>query len=121
MPDRKRLGTILGIASTLVLLAFVLVASARVSRFVAASSRPDTSRSHLTLPPAEPTIYLSEATDTDSVPNLKALTSEDKEEDGADALIEPRASLLSLCSFREVPERQLVVPRSIPSLYPLRC
>jgi hypothetical protein len=34
---------------------------------------------------------------------------------------EPRVSFLIPWSFRKVPDRQSIAPRSILSLYPLRC
>jgi hypothetical protein len=57
----------------------------------------------------------------DAVLKMKARHSENEEEDGADALDEPRVTFPSLSSLRKVPDRHLIAPRSILSLYPLRC
>jgi hypothetical protein len=58
---------------------------------------------------------------TEPVLQGNALPSEDEEQDGADALDEPRVAFLIPSSFRKVPDRQSIAPRSILSLYPLRC
>ena len=58
---------------------------------------------------------------TDAVLEVDALPSESEERERADALDEPRVSFLIPCSFRKVSDRQLIAPRSILSLYPLRC
>jgi hypothetical protein len=120
MPDPRRLGSTLVIRSSLVLLALVLVAPIRLSGFVTVSSRPDCFRSDFTLSPGEPTTSLSAAM-RDIVRKMKALRCGNEEEEGADALDEPRVSFLSLCSFRKVPDHQATAPRSILSLYPLLC
>jgi len=122
MPDHNRLGATFGLASSVVLPALVLLASIWPSASVTASSRPDFLRSDFTVSLGHATTYLSATTATNSVRNLKALASEnEEEEEGADALVEPRVSFLSLGSFRKVPERKLFSPRSILSHYPLRC
>lgn len=121
MPDRKLLVSTLGLTSSLALLALMLVVPIRSLGFVTVSSRPDCLRSSFTLLPGQSTTHLGVASTTDAVRKMKALPSENEEEDGADALDEPRVSFLSLCSFRKVPHRQLIAPRSILSLYPLRC
>jgi hypothetical protein len=121
MPDRKNLVPVLWLTSSLVLLAWVLVAPIRTSGFVAASSRPDSLRRDFVLPPVQPTTCLSAGMAPDAVLDLDALPSEDEEQDRPDALDEPRVSFLMPYSFRKVPDRQLVAPRSILSHYPLRC
>ena len=93
----------------------------RTSGFVTVSSRPDCLRRNFALPPGQPTTRLSAAMATDAVLEVNALPSENEEQDRADALDEPRVSFLIPCSFRKVPDRQLIAPRSILSLYPLRC
>ena len=119
MPDRKSLVFTLCLTSSLALLASVLVAPIRTSGFV--SSRPDSLRRNFILPPGQLTPRLSAAMATDAVLEVNALPSENEEQDRADALDEPRVSFLIPCSFRKVPDRQLIAPRSILSLYPLRC
>ncbi len=119
MPDRRSLVSTLWLTSSLALLASVLIAPIRTLGFV--SSRPDCLRRNFALPPGQPTTRLGAAMATDAVLELNALASEDEEQDRADALDEPRVSFLIPCSFRKVPDRQLIAPRSILSLYPLRC
>jgi hypothetical protein len=60
---------------------------------------------------------------TDAILQVNALPSdnEEEEQDRAVALDEPRVSFLIPCSFRKVPDRQLIAPRSILSFQPLRC
>ena len=58
---------------------------------------------------------------TETVLRVNALPYENEEQDRANALDEPRVYFLIPCSFRKVPDRQLIAPRSILSLYPLRC
>jgi len=120
--DRKSRVFTLWLTSSLALLASVLVAPIRASGFVTISSRPDCLRRNLALPAGQPTTRLTAAAmATDTVLHLTALPSENEEQDPADALNEPRASFLIPCSFPKAPDRQLIAPRSIPSLYPLRC
>ena len=121
MPDRKNLLSTLWLTSTLALLASVLIAPIRASESVTVSSQPDYFRRNFALPPGQPTTHLGAAMATDAVQQVSALRCEDEEQDGADALDEPRVSFLIPCSFRKVPDRQLIAPRSILSLYPLRC
>jgi hypothetical protein len=119
MPDRKSLLSTLWLTSLLALLASVVIAPIRTLGFV--SSRPDYLRRDFALPPGQPTTHLGAAMATDAVQQVNALRCEDEERDRADALDEPRVSLLIPCSFRKVPDRQLIAPRSILSLYHLRC
>lgn len=119
MPNRKTLLSTLWLTSSLALLASVLVAPIQTSGF--ASFRPDGLRGNFAVSPGQPTTHLSAAMATDSVPEVNALPSQNEEQDRADALDEPRVPFLIPCSFRKVPDRQLTVPRSILSLYPLRC
>lgn len=119
MPCRKSLVSTLLLASALTLLASVLVAPIRSSGFI--SFRPDCLRRNFALPPGEPTTRLSATIATDAAPQVNAHRSEEEEQDGADALDEPRTSFLIPSSFRKVPDRRPIAPRSILSLYPLRC
>jgi hypothetical protein len=123
MPDRKSLVSTLWLTSSLALLAWVPVAPIRTSGFVTVSSRPDCLRRHFALPPGQPTTRLRAAMATDAVLQVNALASlnEEEEQDRAVALDEPRVPFLIPCSYRKVPDRQLIAPRSILSLYPLRC
>ncbi len=117
----------LWLTSSLALLASLLVAPIRTSGFVSVSSRPECLRRNFALPPGQPATRLSAAMVTDAVlqvnarPSEKALRSEFEEQDRADPLDPPRVSFLIPCSFGKVLDRQLIAPRSILALYPLRC
>jgi len=121
MSDCKHPLSILGLTFLLTLLALMLVAPIRLAGFVSVSSHPDCLHSDFTLPPGQPTASLSATTATDAVWKMKALHSENEEEEGADALDESRVSFLNLSSLRKVPDRQFITPHSILSLYHLRC
>jgi len=127
MPDRKSLVSTLWLTSSLALLASLLVPPIRTSGFVSVSSRPDCLRRNFALAPGQPATRLSAAMATVAVPQVnarpseKALRSEYEEQDRADPLDEPRVSFLIPCSFGKVLDRQLIAPRSILALYPLRC
>lgn len=121
MPDRKSLVSTLWLTSLLALLALVLVAPIRTSGFVTASSRPDCHRRDFALPPRQPTTSLSAVMATDVVLRMKALPFDPEEQDRADALDEPRVSFPIPCSFHKIPNRRLIAPRPVLSLYPLRC
>lgn len=120
MSDRKSLVSTLWLTPSLALLASVLVAPIRTSGFIVLS-QPDCLRRNFALPPGRPTTRLSASMPTDAVPQVNALPPENEEQDRADALDEPRVSFLIPCSLPKVPDRQLIAPRSIPSLYHLRC
>jgi hypothetical protein len=121
MPDCKQLLSILKLTSLLAVLALMLVAPIPLAGFVTVSSRPDCLHSDFTLPPGQPTASLGATTATHAVWKMKALPSENEEEEGADALDESRVSFLNLASSRKVLDRQLITRHSILSLYPLRC
>jgi len=118
MPDRKYLASALSLTF---LLALMLVAPVRTSGLVTVSSRPDCHHRNCALPAGEFTTRRGAAGTTDRVQDVKALRSEDEEQEKAEALGETRVSFLSPGSFREVPDRQLIAPSSIPSRYPFRC
>jgi len=120
MPDRPSLVSTLWLTSALALLASV-VAPIWTSGFVTISSRPDCLRRNFALPPGQPTTCLDAAMATETVPQDNALLFENEEQDRADALDELRVSFSIPCSLLKVPNRQLIAPRSILSLYPLRC
>ena len=120
MPDRKSLVCTLWLTSSLSLLASVLAAPIQTSGFAAVSSRADCVRCDFALPSGQPTT-LSAGMATDAVLKVSALPSENEEQDRVDPLDGPRVSFLIPCSFSKVPDRQLIGPRSILSLYPLRC
>jgi hypothetical protein len=121
MPVRESLVSTLWLTSALALLASVWVAPLRTSGFVSVSSRPDCLRRDFAAPPGQPSPGLSAEMAADADLEVDALPSESEEQDRADALDEPRVSLLIPCSFRKAPDRQWIDPRSIRSLYPLRC
>ncbi|MGP0066756.1 MAG: hypothetical protein ACLQGP_24595 [Isosphaeraceae bacterium] len=121
MPDLKNLVSTLWFTCLLALLASVVVAPRRTSGFVTVSSRPDCLRRDFGLSPGRSTMRLSKAMATDAVLEVDAFASESKEQERAGALDEPRVSFLIPCSFRKLPDRHLIAPRSILSLYPLRC
>jgi hypothetical protein len=121
MPDRKSLVSSLWLTLSLALLASVLVGPISTAGFVFVSSRPDCARRNFAPTPGQPTTHLSAGMATDAVLQVNALPSENEEQYRADPLDEPRLSFLIPCSFRKVPDRHLIVPRSILSLYPLRC
>jgi hypothetical protein len=120
MPDRKGLVSTLWLTSALALLA----APISTSGFATVSSQLECPLREFGLPPGQPTTHFSAAMATDAVLEVNALPSENEEneeQEGADAFEEPRASFLIPCSFRKVPDRRLIVPRWLLSLYPLRC
>lgn len=121
MPDRKSLVATFWLASSLAILASVPVAPVQTQGFVTLTSQPNCLRRNFALPPDQPTTSFSASMATDAVLHMKALPPEDEEQDRVDALDEPRVSFLIPCSFRKVLDRQLIAPRSILSLYPLRC
>jgi hypothetical protein len=121
MRDRKSLVCKLWLSSSLALLASVLVAPNRTSGCVSVSPRLDCVRRNFDLTPDQPTTCVSAAMASDAVLLVNALRSQNEEQDGADPLDEPRVSFLIPCSFRKVPDRESTAPRSILSLYPLRC
>jgi hypothetical protein len=121
MPDRKSLVSLICLTSSLALVALVLGAPIRTSGFVTVSSRPDCLHRDFALPLGQPTTRLSAAMANDGVLPMKALASENEEQDRADPRDEPRVSFLIPCSLRKVADVQLIAPRSILSLYPLRC
>ena len=93
----------------------------RTSGFVTGSSQPVCLCRDFALPPGQPTTRLSTAMAADAVLQVDVLPFENEEQERADALDEPRVFFLLPYSFRKIPDRQLIVPRSILSLYPLRC
>ena len=121
MPERKHPLSILGLTSLLALLALMLVAPIRSVGFVTVSACHDCLSSDFTLPPGQPTASIGAAMATDAVWKMKALPSENEEEEGADALDESRVSSLNHPSLRKVPDHQFLPRHSILSLYPLRC
>lgn len=121
MSDRKSLVVTLWFTSSLALLASVLVAPVRTSGFESVASRPDWPHRNFAPRPGQPATCVSAAMAAGANLPMKALPSENEEQDLGDPLNEPRVSFVIPCSFRKVPDRQLTAPRSILSLYPLRC
>ena len=121
MPDRKSLVSMLWFATSLALMASVMAEPVWMSGLVTASSRHDNLNRHFALPSGQPTTCLSAARTTNDVLQVNALPSENEEQDRPDAPDGSRASCLIPCSFRKIPDRPLIAPRSILALYPLRC
>lgn len=121
MPDRKNLVSKFWLLSSLVLLALVVIAPIRTSRFATAASRPDGHRRNLGLPAGHPTARLHAATDADVDLLRNDLSSESEEQDWVETLDEPRVSFIIPCSFRTDSDRRLAAARSLLSLHPLRC
>jgi hypothetical protein len=121
MPDRKSLVSMLWFATSLALMALVVAEPVWTSGLVAVSSQSHTLNRHFALPPGQPTTYLSAARTTNDVLQVNALPSENEEQDRPDAPDGSRVSCLIPCSFRKVPDRPLIAPQTILSLYPLRC
>ena len=121
MPVRKSLVTTFWLALSLALLASVPVTPIRTQEFVTVSSQPNCLRRNFALPPGQSKTGLTASMATDVVLQMKALPPENEEQDRVDALDKPRVPFLIPCSFRKVFDRQLIAPRPILSLYPLRC
>ncbi len=121
MPNRKILISTLGLASSLVFLAIFILAPSQSLRFVAFSAPSESTIANSSSDTRQPTSFLSTAISPESVLVVDALRSETEEQDLADPLDEPRISFLNPRSFRNDTDRQLIVPRSILSHYPLRC
>jgi hypothetical protein len=121
MLDRKSLVSTLWLACSLALLASVPVSPIRKSGFLTVPSGLEGSRLSFALPEFQPTAYLDAAMATDAVPEVDALPSEYEEQDRFGALDRFGASFRIPCSFPQITDRQAIAPRSIPSLYPLRC
>lgn len=121
MPGRKSLIHTLWVLPSLMLLVWVLVAPTRQSGLVDVPSQPDSRRGTLAGPEAEPSPHLRAGMADDDATQADTLACEDEEQDRVDALNEPRASFLITCAFRAAPARQLILPRSIRSHYPIRC
>jgi hypothetical protein len=121
MSDRKRLVSTLWLASSLALLASVLVAPVRTWGDVTVSSRLDCLRFDYLLPQAQPTTLLSAPVAPDAVLRVNDIPSEEEEQDWTDGLDEPRVTFLLPYSFREIADLQSIAPRLVLSLYPLRC
>lgn len=151
MSDRKSLVSMLWLVSSLTLLASVLVVPMRTSGLVTVSSRPICLWRSFAQLMGQPNARLNSAMATDPTLQVNVLPSENEgqvlavalseppaneehvravtldeppkneEKDWADAFDEPRVSFLLPCSFRKVPDRQLIAPPSIISLCPLRC
>ena len=121
MPDRKNFISALWLTFSLALLASIVVVPIRTPRFVCVASSPDCARRSFAPLPTQPTTRLKAAIATNILLELNALPFENEEQDRTDALDEPRISFQILCSSHKAPDRQLIVPSSILSLYPLRC
>jgi len=121
MPDRKNFISTLWLTSSLVLLASVLVAPIPTSGLGTGSPCPDHLCRNFALPAGLPSTCISAGMVTNTILRVNALASENEEQDRVGALDELRVSFLIPYSFRKVPDRELIAPLSILSLYPLRC
>src|SRR5438067_1517833 len=115
MPDCKHPLSTFRLTLLLTLLAFMLAAPVRLVGLVTASSRPDCLHSDFTLPPDQPAVSFSATAASSAVWKMKALPSENDGEEGTDAQNESRVSFLNLSSLRQVPDRQFINRRSVPS------
>ncbi|WP_422931539.1 hypothetical protein [Singulisphaera sp. PoT] len=121
MPDRKSLVFTLWLTSLVALLASILLAPVPTSAFITVTSQPDCPHRHCSLCPGPSTSSFSAAMATDVVRQVTALPFEIEEQDRTDILDEPRVAFLVLSFFRKDLDRKVIAPRSILSLYPLRC
>lgn len=121
MPDRTRLASPIRLISSLPLLVLVLITLVGTAGPAAGSYPPDRFRRDLALVHSQPTPQLDSVTASDPVLEMNALAVENEEQDRADVLDEPRFSFVIPCSLRKALDRRLIAPRSILSLYPLRC
>jgi len=121
MPDRKSLVSMLWFTTSLALMASVLAEPVWTSGPFTVSSPSDSLNRHFALLQGQPTTCLSAARTTNDVLQVNALPSENEEQDRPDAPGRSRVSCLIPCSYHKVPDRPLIAPRSILSLYPLRC
>lgn len=121
MSDRKELVSLSRLMPSLVLMALVLAAPVRSTKFVTVSQRAEGLSPNLALVPSQPMARLDAAVDTEFVMRVNALPSESEEQDWADALAEPRFSSPVPNSLPNALDRKPIASRSIPSLYPLRC
>jgi len=122
--NRKSFDSTLWLSASLTLLAIVasvLVAPLQTWGVVAVSSLPDCLRGNLAQRTVEPTILSSGLLAPDTVLQVKALASEDEKQRGDSALGESQVSFLMPWCFRKIPNRRLIAPPSILSLYHLRC
>jgi len=121
MPECKRLVFTFWLMSALALLVAVLIAPFRTSGFAKVSSGSHFMHRSFAIPSYEPVAFWSVGIGNEAVDEGTALPSEDEELERADALDEPQVSFLIPVCFRKVPDRQLIAPCSVLSLYPLRC
>ena len=124
MSDRKSFDSTLWLRASLTLLAIVasvLVAPIQAWGGVAESSLPDYLRGNFAQRTVEPTILSSVLLAPDADLQVKALASEDEKQREESAPGESRVSFLMPWCFRKVPDRRLIAPPSILSLYHLRC
>jgi hypothetical protein len=121
MPDRQSLVFTLWLTTSLALLASVLAAPIWTSGFITVSSRPDCLRRNFALSLGESASRLGPGMATDAVLEMNALAYENEEQDRADAPDDPGVSFLIPFSFPKARDLPLSAPRSIFSLFPLRC
>lgn len=124
MADCIRLVSKLWLATSLALLAWVLVAPMETSGSVTVSSCPGLACRDFSPSRSQAAACLSAGTDSDDVLKVEACPSEveDNDEKNRDAaLCESRLSSLTTCILSFVPDRRPIAPPSILSFHPLRC
>ena len=133
MSDRRRCGPTPRLGTTLTLLvmvASVLVAPMRTHGALAASSPPDGLPGTSVPGNVTPAILHSASRAPDAAPRAYGLAAKEDEQPGESALEEPRGesaleeprvSFFMSWRFRKDPDRRVVAPFSILSLYHLRC
>ena len=124
MTDRIRLVFKLWLATSLTLLACVLVSPSLTTGSVTVSSRPVHASRVLSPRPGQLSGCLTAATCSDDVPQVEALPSETDDDDEQQRDASPcvlRLSSLTSCPFNVISDRRPIVPPSIPSFHPLRC
>ena len=121
MSDQKSLVFTLGLVALVLLLVTVPSRPIRTSEFDAVSFERDGVRHNIAVRSSQSKPHLCAGTGAGAVLEVNALRSENDEEDRVDAVDERRISFSVPCCFRTISDHQLIVPRSIISLYPLRC
>jgi len=124
MFDRKSFDSTLWLSVSLTLLAIatsVLVVPVQTWQVVAESSSPDCLRDNFARRTVETTILSSVLLTPDTVLRVKAFAPEEEQQGGESALGQSRVSFLMPWCFRKIPDRRLIAPLSVLSLYHLRC
>lgn len=121
MPDRNSLVSMLWLASALILMGSAPGVPIRASGYLAVASSATDDRVAFTLAQDRSPSYLTAAKATETVLQVSALASESDEQERADAPDAARVCFLIHWSYRKITGLHSIAPRSLPSLYPLRC